>query len=101
MALVNTVRAADGGIVIEVRGDIDTSNADDLRRALLDAVSARPNRVVVDLRYVTFIDSTGTGALAAGYNAARSRGVHFTLRDPTPFAARQLQVLGLHDNLIG
>lgn len=100
MALVSTMRAADGGIVVEVRGDIDSSSSGELRAALLAAVAQRPARVVVDLRYVTFIDSTGTGALAAGYNAACGQGTAFTLRDPSPFTAQQLRITGLYSRLV-
>ena len=48
---------------------------------------------------MTFIDSTGIGALAAGYNAARSCGVPFTIRQPSPFIVTQLRQTGLYDVL--
>jgi STAS domain len=64
--LINTLRGSDGGIAVEVRGEIDVASAERLRQVLTDASRQRPTVLVVDLLYVTFIDSTGIGALAAG-----------------------------------
>jgi len=97
--MITTLRPSDGSIVVEIRGEIDVVHADRLRQALLDASQQRPTVVVVDLRYVTFIDSTGIGALAAGYNAARRLGVRLTIRQPTPFIVTQLQQTGLYTTL--
>lgn len=49
---------------------------------------------MVDLLYVTFIDSTGLGALVAGYRVARGVGVPFTIRQPSPFLETQLREVG-------
>jgi anti-anti-sigma factor len=95
--LINTMRGSDGGMVVEVRGEIDAAHAGRLRQVLLDASRQRPTALVVDLLYLTFIDSTGIGALAAGYNAARSRGVHFAVRQSSPFIVTQLRQTGLYD----
>jgi anti-sigma B factor antagonist len=78
--LINTHRSTDGSVVVEIGGDIDVASADRLCRILVDAATRlRPTRVVVDLLYLTFIDSTGIGALVAGRDAARSVGCGFTL----------------------
>ena len=97
--LINTLRGSDGGIAVEVRGEIDLANAERLRQVLTDASRQRPTVLVVDLLYVTFIDSTGIGALAAGYNAAHRWGVPFTIRQPSPFIVTQLRQTGLYDVL--
>ena len=51
--------------------------------------------------YVTFIDSTGIGALAAGYNAAHAHGVRFEVRQARPFILTQLRQTGLYEALVG
>jgi hypothetical protein len=38
----------------------------------------------VDMRHVTFIDSTGIGALVAGYHAARTAGVAYRVGRMAP-----------------
>jgi anti-sigma B factor antagonist len=97
-ALLSTRRLADGTIVIEIRGEVDSSTATQLRDVLVDtATRRRPVRLVVDMLHVTFIDSTGIGALASGRNAAASVGVVFKVSNPGPFVAQQLRMLGLLD----
>jgi anti-sigma B factor antagonist len=97
-ALLNKRRLADGTAVIEIRGEIDVASADELRRTLIDtATNTRPVRLVVDMLHVTFVDSTGIGALAAGQNAARSVGVEFAVSNPAPFVRQQLRMMGLSD----
>jgi anti-sigma B factor antagonist len=95
-AVMTTRREADGSIVVDVRGTLDAATVDALRSALLTTLAAhRPVTMVVDLTFVTFMDSMGIGALVAGHNAARETGTTFVLRNPSEFVHRQLRVTGL------
>ena len=95
-AVMTTRRQADGAIVIDVRGTLDAATVDALRTSLLTTLHAeRPVSMIVDLTYVTFMDSMGIGTLVAGYNAAREIGARFVLRNPSEFVHRQLRVTGL------
>src|SRR4051812_49798505 len=95
-AVMTTRRQADGAIVIDVRGVLDAATVDALRAALLGTLAGdRPHTMVVDLTFVTFMDSMGIGALVAGHNAAREIGARFVLRNPSGFVHRQLRVTGL------
>jgi anti-sigma B factor antagonist len=97
-AVMTTRRQADGAIVIDVRGSLDAATVDALRASLLTTLHAEhPVTMIVDLTYVTFMDSMGVGALVAGYNAARETGTRFVLRNPSEFVHRQLRVTGLAD----
>jgi anti-sigma B factor antagonist len=99
--LINTVRGADGTVVVDVRGEIDLGSADRLRAIITDAATRlRPPRLIIDLLHVTFIDSVGIGSLAAGRNAARAAGIGFTLRHPSAFVTAQLRQTGLYDELV-
>jgi anti-anti-sigma factor len=94
--LMNTRRLADGAVAIEIRGEIDLASAAQLRSTLINtATNLRPVRIVVDMLHVTFVDSSGIGALAAGQNAARSVGVGFVVTNPTAFVRQQLRIMGL------
>ena len=67
-----TVRRERGVAVAEVAGDIDISTVARLRENLLElADSGQP--LIVDLNRITFIDSSGLGALVA---TARRAGEH-------------------------
>lgn len=97
---INMVQGTDGGVVVEVRGEIDMACADRLSDALVDtATRLRPARLVVDLLHVTFIDSTGVGALVAGRNAAQALGIPFGIRRPSAFVVTQLRQTGLYEAL--
>jgi anti-sigma B factor antagonist len=95
-AVMTTRRQADGAIVVDVRGTLDAATVDALREALVSALhSERPVSMIVDLTFVTFMDSMGIGALVTGYNAARETQTKFVLRNPSEFVHRQLRVTGL------
>jgi anti-sigma B factor antagonist len=95
-AVMTTRRQADGAIVVDVRGTLDAATVDALRAALLGTLRReRPTVMIVDLTFVTFMDSMGVGALVAGHNAARDSGTRFLLRNPSEFVHRQLRITGL------
>jgi anti-sigma B factor antagonist len=97
-AVMTTRRQADGAIVIDVRGTLDTATVDSLRTSLVGTLHAEhPVTMIVDLTYVTFMDSMGVGALVTGYNVAREIGTRFLLRNPSEFVHRQLRITGLAD----
>jgi anti-sigma B factor antagonist len=99
-AVVSRRVVDDGTVVIDLRGELDVAVNDALRGVLIDTVNQRPPRVVVNMRHVVFIDSTGMGALVAGYGAARDAGVEYEVRDMAPFVEKQLRATGLYDLLV-
>jgi anti-anti-sigma factor len=99
--LINTRRAPDGSLLVEVRGEIDLQTSSRLRDILVDAATHQmPTKIMVDLLHVTFIDSTGIGALAAGHNAAERMRLGFAVRNAYGFVAAQLRQTGLYDALV-
>jgi anti-sigma B factor antagonist len=97
-AVMTTRRESDGVIVVDVRGTLDAATVGALRGALVNTLQTqRPETMIVDLTFVTFMDSMGIGTLVAGYNAARDTGTRFVLRNPSEFVHRQLRITGLTD----
>jgi anti-sigma B factor antagonist len=97
-ALVTSKRLSDGAAIIDVRGELDVTTVAAFRTLLVDTIEReRPKRVVVDMLHVTFMDSTGIGALVVGYNAARELGAVFEVHNPSQFVHRQLHITGLTD----
>ena len=88
---VAAVERRDGAIVVRLVGELDLYNADELRTALFDAAAEAPQRLVVDLSDVRFIDSTALGVLVE----TRSRVEGFLLAAPALETRRALQVSGL------
>jgi anti-sigma B factor antagonist len=88
--------ADDGSAIVAVLGEVDFTNADEVSRGIEDAVSQwSPPAVRVDLRSATFIDSTGLGALIAGYRAATESHISFVVVNPSTSFRRVLAVTGL------
>ena len=70
--------------VIEVTGEIDVSSAPMLRDRLLALLNRGADSLVVDLRGVTFVDSTGAGSLLRVYHRQGLLGgaIHFVADQP-------------------
>jgi anti-sigma B factor antagonist len=91
---VSSVERNGAAIVVRLAGELDLYNAETVRAALLDAATKTPERLVVDLGDVRFIDSTTLGVLVE----ARSRlgdGGSFMLASPGLETRRALQISGL------
>jgi anti-anti-sigma factor len=78
--------------VVVLVGDLDVSNAHRLR-AHLQTVTA--SEVVLDLRQLTFMDSSGIAVLLEAAN----RGIAITLRGPSDIVRALVEVTGLTDVL--
>jgi anti-sigma B factor antagonist len=65
---IDRTDAKDGRIeVFGLRGSLDIATAKSLRDAMIEAGTSGDRDVVVDLRGVEFIDSTGLGALIGAH----------------------------------
>lgn len=82
----------DGMWTIEVRGEVDSSSAADLRSAIRRAVGTGP--VVIDLRAVPFMDSAGLAALICGVRGIKVAGGSVTLCVRKGAVLRLLTVTG-------
>ncbi|HEY8629903.1 MAG TPA: STAS domain-containing protein, partial [Gaiellaceae bacterium] len=74
--------------------ELDLYNAAQVRTALADACAQAPERVVVDLGEVEFIDSTALGVLIETRTKLVNRG-GFLLAAPGLETRRALQISGL------
>lgn len=79
-------------VVLAVRGDVDIATAPALRAGLAAAVERYPV-VVVDLRDVGFMDSTGLGILVASYNRAAARGGQLVVARPQRIVRNALRLV--------
>ncbi|WP_229074568.1 STAS domain-containing protein [Actinoplanes sp. DH11] len=96
--MITTRRQADGAIVVEIRGILDAATVDPVRSQLLGVLQRdRPRLLVVDMMFVTFMDSSGMRALVAAHGAARDIGARVQLRNLSEFVHRQLRITGLTD----
>ena len=92
-----TTRAQpDEPVVVHAAGELDLDTVGAFRVEVADAVnSASPAPVIVDLRDVTFIDSTTLGVLVRAHNRLTAQGRHLTIRTQHPLLLRLFEVSGL------
>jgi anti-sigma B factor antagonist len=86
------------GDVVEIapRGEMDVDTAYEVREAVAVVLTqSRPQRIELNMRLVTFIDSVGISALVAGFQTAEVSGVKLVVTEPSRFVHRQLWVTGL------
>lgn len=85
------IRHGDDG-VITVTGEIDMAGGPILEAAILQTEGEGP--LVIDVRGVSFIDSSGLRSLLEASRRARSRDASLALRNVGPEVARLLEITG-------
>jgi len=101
---VASIEERDGAVIVRLVGELDLYNAHLVRDELVAAAEREPERLVVELSGVTFIDSTGLGVLIEARTRLANRRA-FLLVAPGLETRRALEISGLdrhfsvHDSL--
>jgi anti-sigma B factor antagonist len=89
-------RTATGDVtVVRLDGRLDLLTAPRVRDHLSDALAGNQSRVIVDLADVSFIDSSGLGALIGALKAARQGGGDLRIARPSSQARLILELTSL------
>lgn len=88
------VDRAGGRVIVHLAGELDLYNAHEVREVLLACCDEEPDRLVVDLGEVEFVDSTALGVLVEARSRMADRQA-FALAAPGPETRRALEVSGL------
>jgi anti-anti-sigma factor len=91
---VASVERAGNAVIVALAGELDLYNAGDVRTALLAGCDEQPERLIVDLERVSFIDSTALGVLIEARSRLSDRR-GFMLASPQLATRRALEVSGL------
>jgi anti-sigma B factor antagonist len=84
-----------GAVVVIASGEIDLASSPELRAALYDP-ETQGETVMLDLREVTFMDSSGLGVIVGQHKRAREEGFRFCVAvDGAPEVLRILELSGL------
>lgn len=81
--------------IVALEGEIDLSTAPDAERRITEAEESGPVGIVVDLRDVTFMDSSGLRVLLIAHRRAQENGRRFALTKGSEAVDRLLDVTGL------
>ncbi len=95
MEIVKHVRE-DGSVLLVASGEIDMATVREVRDVALDSLkSTGCAALTIDLHGVTFVDSTGVGALVAIQNVAHQMGQKLTMFRPSARLMQVLKIAGL------
>jgi anti-sigma B factor antagonist len=84
-----------GAVVVIAAGEIDLASSPELRAALYDP-ETRADTIMLDLREVTFMDSSGLGVIVGQHKRAREEGFRFRVAiDGASEVQRILELSGL------
>ena len=65
--------------IIQVTGEVDLYNVSELKKALFSITDGSSRSVIVDMKNVNYMDSSGIGALVAGQKKMRAHNGSFAL----------------------
>ena len=89
----------DGQLVLVLTGELDPHTAPLLRDRIDAALDERTTTLVLDLRGLRFIDSSGLRVIIGAHKDMVGRDGHLVLRAPTETTRRLLDITGLVDHL--
>ncbi|MDY6968865.1 MAG: STAS domain-containing protein [Spirochaetota bacterium] len=65
--------------IIQVTGEVDLYNVSELKKALFSITDGRHSSIIVDMKNVNYMDSSGIGALVAGQKKMKAHNGRFGL----------------------
>ncbi len=86
-------------VILAPVGELDMATADQLWDELQELRTAGFDRVVLDLRELTFMDSTALRLIVRARDASLRDGFDFALIDGAEPVCRVLDITGLRDHL--
>jgi anti-sigma B factor antagonist len=94
------VRNADAATVISVSGELDLASSPALEEELERVAQSDAQLVVVDLRNLEFMDSTGLSVLVRAHQRAEENGRRLGLVNGSQQVQRLLTLTGVADRLM-
>ncbi len=65
--------------IVSINGEVDLYNVSELKKTLFSITDGANNSVVVDMKNVNYMDSSGIGALVAGQKKMKAHNGKFAL----------------------
>ncbi len=87
----------DGAVIVSLTGELDLSNAENLRETLVRPDVLNAPSVNVDLTQARFLDSCGIGLLVSACKRLRASGAGFSVSCGHSMARRVIEIAGLLD----
>ena len=84
---------------VVLAGELDGATAPFLVRTLVDVNATLEGDLVLDIRQLSFIDSTGLSVFVSQHKKLSAKGQRLVIQAPTAMALRLFQITGLVDVL--
>ena len=84
---------------LSLYGELDIAAADDFEAALEELERNGPQRILLDMRGLSFLDSTGLRALLAADTRARGAGRRLIILQGPEAVRRVFEITGLEERL--
>lgn len=88
---ITTSESEPGTALIHLSGEIDCSNADQVRTGVERVLANQAERIIFDLASVSFMDSSGIAVMVLAANGASE----VVVQNPSPLVRRVLDATGL------
>ncbi len=93
------VRDEQRAVVIGVSGELDLASSPELEQELDRGISSNAELLIVDLRTLEFMDSTGLSVLVRAHQRATERGKQLAIVKGPQQVQRLLSLTGVADRL--
>lgn len=95
--MIINIQENDSATLLELGEErLDAHNSGDLKNEMLSLFEDGKNQLVIDLKDVRFIDSSGLGALVSGYKNASARNGNLKLCSLQPQVKSMFELTRLH-----
>jgi anti-sigma B factor antagonist len=92
---IEVIALNDDVVTVFVRGDVDLTESGELRAVLADACAGPHSTVIIDLKDVHFMGSSGMGVLAQQSADLEASGRHLQVTGCPDRIRRSFEVIGL------
>lgn len=89
------IQADDHSVVLHLRGELDVSTVQHVRRALAHPAARDAAVIVIDLTELTFLDSTGIHLFLHTWHRTGAEGRSLVLRNPARTVLKALRLTGV------
>jgi anti-sigma B factor antagonist len=92
---IDNVRWQDKTAIVDCSGEIDLHRSTGFQQALMKILDEKPQKIVINLSDVSYMDSSGVASLVKLLSRTRSSGTGLSLLSPTPKVMSVLQITRL------
>lgn len=80
---VSNIRWSGKTAIVDAAGEIDLHQSSVLQQKLLEVVGQKPDRMIINLSNVSYMDSSGVASLVKLLSRTRKNGISLALAAPT------------------